>query len=190
VTSAPCCHHAAAPVPATPPGGDFSLLDHRGHRVDAHAFGDRLLLVFFGFTHCRTVCPRELAKIGDALNLLGDGARQFQPLYISVDPERDTPAVLAAFLTRFHPGFVGLTGTPEEIEAVKRRFRVFARKAPDADDPQGYVVPHTAITYLAGPGGRYLAHFGDAIDAVEMARRLRSQWDRHQTASSGEIDHG
>jgi len=166
-----CCRPAAE-APRASVGGSFELTDHDGARVDASSFGDRWLLVFFGFTHCRIVCPRELAKIDAALQRLGERAARIQPLYVTVDPERDDPPTMRAYL-RQHPAFVGLTGTRDEIDAVKQRFRVFARKTDDADAPGGYVVPHTAIAYLAAPGGRVVDHFGDALDAERLAERLR-----------------
>jgi protein SCO1 len=175
MVTASCCQRTSIPLPAAPAGGNFSLRDHHGRRVGAHAFGDRLLLIFFGFTHCPLVCPRELAKIDAALALLGEDAAKIQPLYVSVDPERDTPPVMAAYLERAHPRFIGLTGTPDEIAAAKRLFRVFAEKRLDPTAPGGYTVPHTAMAYLAAPGGRYLAHFSDALDAEGLARALHAQ---------------
>ena len=131
------------------------------------------MLLFFGFTNCALVCPRELAKIDAALDQLGEHAAGIQPLYVTVDPERDSPATLSDYL-RDRPRFIGLTGTPDEIDATKRSFRVFAQRRDDANAPGGYVVPHTTIAYLAAPGGQVLAHFVDSIDARALAARLRT----------------
>lgn len=170
-----CCGGAAAAAPAPMPApidGAFSLVDHFGTPVDQRSYGDRHLLVFFGFSHCAVVCPRELAKLGAALRALGPLAARVQPLYVSVDPARDTPEVLRACVARHPGGFVGLTGSEAQVEAAKKSFRVFARRVPDAAAPGGYVVPHTALAYFMTPGGRYLAHFAESLDAPAVAARM------------------
>ena len=166
-----CCH---PPPSTTAPavGGYFLLDDHHGKRVDAFSFGDRLLLILFGFTNCAVVCPRELAKIDAALDQLGELAGRIQPLYVTVDPERDSPEVLRDYL-RDRARFIGLTGNRPEIDAIKRCFRVFAERRDDVSAVDGYVVPHTTIAYLAVPGGQVLAHFADSVDSNELAKRLR-----------------
>jgi protein SCO1/2 len=156
------------------PGGAFRLVDHHGTAVSDESYRGKHALVFFGFTHCKVVCPRALAKLEIVLDALGPLATEVRPLYVTVDPERDTPEVLRAFLERRAPRFVGLTGSREQIDEAKRAFRVFARKVKDPDDPDGYAVPHTAIAYLLDPDGRYAAHFTDAVDAPEMTARLRA----------------
>ena len=150
----------------------FSLIDHDGGAVTNDTYRGRHVIVFFGFTHCRVVCPRALSRISRALELLGSAADEFVPLYISVDPERDTPAVMKTFLEKY-PRFIGLTGPREEIDATKKAFRVFAQKKSDATEPDGYVIPHTALTYLLDPNGDYLTHFADTIDELELATHLR-----------------
>jgi protein SCO1/2 len=162
------------PSPGTPSvTGTFELVDHFGRPVDERSYGDHHLLVFFGFTHCSVVCPRELAKLSLALELLGADADNIQPLYVSVDPARDDPETLRRYLGRYSGGFIGLTGTAERIDAAKKSFRVFAERVADAQAPGGYVVPHTALAYLMAPGGRYLAHFTAALDALTVAARIR-----------------
>jgi protein SCO1/2 len=171
--SCPCCPPGASlRIPAV--GGYFLLDGHDGSRLDAFSFGDRLMLLFFGFTNCAVVCPRELAKIDAALDLLGAEADRIQPLYVTVDPERDTPTVLRDYL-RDRPRFIGLTGARDEIDAIRRSFRVFAERREDPRAPDGYVVPHTSIAYLATPGGRVVAHFTEALSPAELACRLRVQ---------------
>ena len=168
-----CCQTATSTsTPAV--GGYFLLDDHHGNRVDAFTFGSRLLLLLFGFTHCGVVCPRELAKVDAALDQLGNEARRIQPLYVTVDPERDSPDALRRYLAN-RPRFIGLTGTRAEIDAIKRSFKVFAERRDDAGEPGGYVVPHTTIAYLASPGGQVLAHFVDSVDAATLAMRLRKK---------------
>ena len=158
-------------TPGLPPiGGDFNLIDHNGRCVERATYKDRFVLLFFGFTNCRVVCPRALTRISAALDLLEEFAAQITPLYVSVDPERDTPEVMKSFLTERFPRFTGLTGERQYVDAMKKTFRVFAQKV---EASGGYVVPHTALTYMLSPSGEYLAHFPDSIDATELADRIR-----------------
>jgi protein SCO1/2 len=153
-------------------GGEFALTDHFGRRVTHATYHGRFVLIFFGFSHCKVVCPRALARISGALERI-DANNGVQPLYITVDPARDTPEVLRAFLESRFPRFTGLTGSTEEIDAVKAAFRVFARRTADPQNPTGYDMPHTALTYLIDPRGRYRVHFADTIDEADLAERLR-----------------
>lgn len=152
--------------------GRFSLIDHDSRPVTHETYRGRFVLVFFGFTHCKVVCPRALGRISQALALLGADADKITPLYISVDPERDSPARMKEFLATY-PRFIGLTGTRDQIDAAKKAFRVFAQKKADAEEPDGYVVPHTAFTYVLDPKGAYVAHYADTVDEQTMAARLR-----------------
>jgi protein SCO1/2 len=151
----------------------FALTDHHGCDVTDADYRGRFLLIYFGFTNCRVVCPRALARLSEALSLLGDLVDHIQPLYVTVDPARDTPAAMKAYLEPQYPRFIGLTGTREQTDTAKRTFRVFAERSADPDDPSGYAVPHSALSYLVGPDGKYVAHFSDTIDRDELARRLR-----------------
>lgn len=172
-----CCGGAGdARVAATRPApidGRFALTDHFGRSVTERSFGDRHLLIFFGFTHCAVVCPRELAKLGTAIERLGPLAQRLQALYVTVDPQRDDPHTMQAYVGRCRGGFIGLTGTPEQIAAAKKSYRVFAEPVQDANAPGGYVVPHTAFAYLMAPGGRYETHLPDALDVDAVVERLR-----------------
>jgi len=151
----------------------FDLVDHHGTRVDAGSWPGHWLLVQFGFTSCRVVCPRALTKVTAALDELDAAvAARVRPLYVSVDPDRDTPAVMQAFLAASYPRFTGLTGTAEQVEAAKRAFRVFARRRTDPDDPDGYAVPHTAMTYLVDPAGRLARYWPDTADAATVTAGL------------------
>ena len=118
--------------------------------------------MFFGFTHCKMVCPRALAKLSDVLDSLGERAERITALYVTVDPERDTADVMKAFLTQHYPRFTGLTGSLEAIESAKKQCRVFAKKNPDPDDAEKYVVPD----------GEFFTHFTDATEASDMAHAL------------------
>ena len=170
-----CCCAVASPSDpgqSAPISGVFDLIDHFGHAVNERSYGGRHLLVFFGFTHCAVVCPRELGKLDGALRLLGPLASAIQPLYVTVDPARDDPSAMRRYLSQFSAGFIGLTGTAEQVEAAKKSYRVFAEPVHDAAAPGGYVVPHTAFAYLMAPGGRYKAHFSDSLDAEVVAQRM------------------
>jgi protein SCO1/2 len=150
----------------------FSLVDDHGHSVTEIDFRGAFALVFFGFTHCRVVCPRALARLSSLLDRLGPLGDRIQPLYITVDPERDSPDVMRRFLSERAPRFTGLTGSSEQIAAAKAAFRVFAERRADPDDPDGYAVPHTAITYILNPAGECVAHFADALPEEVVLRRL------------------
>jgi len=148
----------------------FSLIDEAGRMVDEMSVRGKYTLIFFGFTHCRVVCPRALGKLTRVLDRLGPLAGKVQPLYITVDPERDTPDVLRAFLKEHYPRFIGLTGSREQIDRAKRAFRVFAqRRDAGAGD---YVIPHTAITYVLDPAGRFIDHWPDSLDEDTLVMRL------------------
>jgi protein SCO1/2 len=154
-------------------GGAFNLVDHHGRAVGNATYLGRHALIFFGFTHCRVVCPRALGKLCRVLDDLGSLAERVQPLYVTVDPERDTPQVMRAFLEPSYPRFTGLTGSRERIDEAKAAFRVFARRVADPESAGGYAVPHTAIAYLLDESGAYVAHFHDALTENEIAERLR-----------------
>src|SRR5580658_8930024 len=115
----------ASQVSSAPmPGGSFELIDHHGRSISDRSYRGRYALIFFGFTNCRIVCPRVLKKLCGVLETIGSLADRFEPLYITVDPERDTAEVMRAFL-RSYPRFTGLTGSREQIDTAKRVFRVF-----------------------------------------------------------------
>ena len=156
----------------TAPVARFSLTDHHGRQVTERNFAGSYLLVYFGFTHCKVVCPRSLGKLSRVLERLGEQAREVTALYVTVDPARDTPEVMRAYLERNHPRFLGLTGSDEQIAAAKSAFRVFAEFTGDDEAPDGYVVPHSAIAYLMSPDGKLLDHFIDALDEEEVAGRM------------------
>jgi protein SCO1 len=166
---------AISPAPLVGPPTDtaFALTDHHGRPVTDADYRGRFMLIYFGFTHCRAVCPRALARLSAALATLGDNAERVAPLYITVDPQRDTPAVMKDYLGARYPLFTGLTGTPAQTDAAKRAFRVFAERAADPQDPAGYAMPHSALTYLVRPDGTYVAHFPDTIGEDALAARLK-----------------
>ncbi len=167
----------AASDDAVPIGGAFELTDHTGRRVTRTDFAGKSLMVFFGFTHCPDVCPLALNQIALTMVALGDWAGQVQPLFITVDPERDTPQVMADYVAPFDAGIVGLTGSAEEIEAVEKSYRAYARKVEAESAADGYTMDHSAIIYLMGPDGRFITLF-DASDTPDaMAIEIAAQID-------------
>ncbi|MFD6059482.1 SCO family protein [Rhodococcus wratislaviensis] len=153
-------------------GGTFDLVDHDGREVNERTYRGTYAVIFFGFTHCKMVCPRALHRLSTVLDRLGPLADRIQPLYITVDPQRDSPEVMKEFLSTDYPRFTGLTGTQAQIEKAKKSFRVFSTTVSDPDDPNSYQMPHSAFTYVLGPDGTYLTHFTDAVDEDDLVTRL------------------
>ena len=154
-------------------GSEFALIDHTGKAVTDEDFAGRWQLVFFGFTYCPDVCPTTLATVSAVLEELGDDAEQVAPLFVTVDPERDTPAVVAEYLANFDPRIVGLTGPPEQIKAAAKAFRVYYARVDKDDLPDGYTMDHSAFLYLMDPDGDYAAHFSHQDDPAEIAGGIR-----------------
>jgi len=153
-------------------GGPFTLTDHTGRRVTDKDFRGQHLLVFFGFTYCPDVCPSGLQVMTAALEELGPKAEKITPIFISVDPERDTPEQLALYVSSFHPRLVGLTGTPEEIQQVAKAYRVYYKKVEDEGSTAGYTIDHTSIIYLMSPTGEFITHFTHATPVSAMVEQL------------------
>jgi cytochrome oxidase Cu insertion factor (SCO1/SenC/PrrC family) len=153
-------------------GGPFTLTDQDGRRVTDQDFRGKFMLVYFGFTYCPDVCPTALQVMAAALDKLGPKGERVTPVLISVDPERDTPAQLSRYVKSFHPRLVGLTGSPQEVEAAAKAYRVYVKKVPDPKSTAGYTMDHTSIVYVMGPDGQYLAHFTHATSPDVMAEGL------------------
>lgn len=153
-------------------GGPFVLVDHRGETVTDETYHGRYPLIFFGFAFCPDICPTELANIAATMELLGPLEKRVQPLMITVDPERDTPEILAGYVRAFHPRLIGLSGTPEQIAKVARAYRVYYAKSggTGADD---YLVDHSTFTYLMGPMGRFITVFRHGTAPEDMAKEIR-----------------
>jgi protein SCO1 len=151
-------------------GGSFSLTDQNGQAVSDRDLQGRPFLVFFGFTHCPDVCPTTLFEVSEILRSLGQDADRTRALFITVDPERDTPAVMKDYLSSFDPHLAGLTGDPAAIAAVAKAYRVYYKKVP-LDD--GYTMDHTAIVYLMDKDGRFVAPFSLKRTTAAAAADLR-----------------
>ena len=154
-------------------GGPFRLVDQNGHVRTDKDFHGRWSLVYFGYTYCPDVCPTTLALIGNVERKLGPDAARVTPVFVSVDPERDTPAVLKTYLANFGPGFVGLTGKPSDIAKVAHSYRVYYAKHPLAGGT--YSVDHSSVIYLLDPDGKFVKAYDDSASADAIAADLRKQ---------------
>jgi cytochrome oxidase Cu insertion factor (SCO1/SenC/PrrC family) len=153
-------------------GGPFSLVDQDGQRVSDTDFRGRYMLVYFGFTFCPDVCPAALQLMAAAIDKLGAKGEQVTPIFITVDPERDTPEALKPYVSSFHPRFIGLTGTTAQIQDVAREYRVYFRKAKDETAPGSYTMDHTSIIYVMGPDGRFVTHFTSSTPLDTITAQL------------------
>jgi len=152
-------------------GGDFALTDHTGKRVTRADFAGRHMLVFFGFTSCPDICPIALQTMAQAIDRLGPAGDRVVPVFITVDPERDTVERVADYVGQFHGRMAGLTGTAEEVKAVAKAYRAYYEKVADESSSEDYAMDHTSIIYLMDGKGEYAAHFAFNTGAEEIARR-------------------
>lgn len=151
-------------------GGPFALTDHTGKAVTDKDYRGKYMLVYFGYTFCPDVCPTSLSIIGQALDQMSpEQVAKIQPLFISVDPDRDTPEVMASYVPHFHEKIIGLTGPLSDIKSLSKAYKSFFAKSGSGED---YTVDHMSRTYVMGPDGAYITHFNHATPPEEMARRL------------------
>jgi cytochrome oxidase Cu insertion factor (SCO1/SenC/PrrC family) len=155
-------------------GGPFTLTDQRGAEVTEQDFAGRHMLIYFGYTYCPDFCPMSLANMTQALDLLPpEQAGQVVPIFITVDPERDTVEQLAEYAPLFHPRLVALTGSPEATKAAAKAYRVYFAKAGDqASD--AYLMDHSTFIYLMGPEGKYVRHFAHNAAPEEIAAAIEA----------------
>ncbi len=159
-------------------GGAFELTDHTGKQVSDKDYLGKFMLVYFGFTYCPDICPTELQNIAGALDIIGEKRRkQITPLFVTIDPERDTRELMAAYVENFHPDLVGLVGTVEQIKKMGKTFRVYFKKVADKDSPDGYTMDHSAFVFLMDKKGRYLRHFSYGTSPQKMADGLIKAMD-------------
>ncbi len=178
---------AARSATAPAIGGPFALVDHRGRAVTEADYRGKLMVVTFGYTFCPDVCSTGLYKIGQALDALGEDAGQVHPLFITVDPERDTAQALADYVGKFHPALVGLTGSPEQVEAVAKAYRIYYAQAPPAhsheDGGEGrhehaeeggdYLMAHSTATYVMGRDGGFRQAVSQGSSAEDLTAAIR-----------------
>jgi cytochrome oxidase Cu insertion factor (SCO1/SenC/PrrC family) len=155
-------------------GGPFTLTDQHGTEVTEQDFAGRHMLIYFGYTYCPDFCPMSLSNMSQALDLLPpEQAEQVVPIFITVDPERDTVAQLAEYAPLFHPRLVALTGSPEATKAAAQAYRVYFAKAGDQDS-DAYLMDHSTFIYLMGPDGRYVRHFAHNAAPEEIAAAIKA----------------
>lgn len=153
-------------------GGPFTLVDQNGTVRHDSDFRGTLMLVYFGYTFCPDACPTALQTMTAAMDDLGDTAKQLQPVFITVDPERDTVQQMKSYAANFDPRLVALTGTGEQTAAAARAYRVYFAKAKEGDE-RDYSVDHSSYIYLMDRDGRYRTHFGPDVTAAQMAAAIK-----------------
>jgi cytochrome oxidase Cu insertion factor (SCO1/SenC/PrrC family) len=161
-----------AKVAASAIGGPFELVDQTGRTRTQADLSGKFALIYFGFTYCPDACPTALVAMAEALDQIGPLAARVQPVFVTVDPERDTVAQMASYVAAVDDRLWGLTGTPAQIAQAAKAYRVFYRKATPKDGGE-YLVDHTSLIYLMGPDGAYRAHFSHETTPERMAETLR-----------------
>lgn len=152
-------------------GGPFSLIDQDGKPFSDRDLLGEFSLMYFGFTHCPDICPDELEKLSESLDLIEkQSGRQVQAVFITVDPDRDSPSLVKQYVKEFHPRMIGLTGPMEEITRTSKSFRVYFHKT--TDDPQDYLVDHSIIIYLMDPKGNFVTFYGKNNTSEQLATSI------------------
>jgi len=157
-------------------GGPFTLVDQNGKTVTDRDFRGKYMLIFFGFTHCPDICPAELQVMSAALDALGSKADEVVPVFVTLDPERDTPEAVGTYVKIFGKNFVGLTGSPTAIANAAKAYRVTYSKFEykDKNGNYRYSIDHSALVYLMDKDGQYLTHFTYGTPASKMTETMRS----------------
>lgn len=165
-------------ITGVPYASGFDLTDFDGKRRTLADFAGKVVVMYFGYTQCPDVCPAAMQVVASALDDLGDKARDVQFLFVTVDPQRDTPEILKAYVTHFNPTFLALTGTPQQIERTARDFKVYYKKIPGRT-PGSYTMDHTAAFYLFDPKGRIRVFEREGVEPKPLAEDLRALIDGH-----------
>lgn len=155
-------------------GGPFALTDQNGQARTDKDFRGRFMLIYFGYSYCPDVCPTTLAEMGDALGQLGGNAKRIVPVFITIDPARDNPAVLKTYLKSFGANFVGLTGSDKAIIDVAHEYRVYFQK--QALQGGGYAMNHSSTIYLMGPDGKFVTYYDESIGPDGLAKELKKRF--------------
>lgn len=163
-------------VAGTKIGGPYTLTDHTGKTVTEKDFSDTYKVIYFGFTYCPAICPTELQKMMVALGQAGPAAEKIRPIFVTVDPERDTVPVMAAYVAQFSPRLTGLTGTREQVDAALKAYKIYARKV---DDPAAgdYTMDHSSYIYLMTPGDQLLGVFGIDSKPADIVKAIQTHID-------------
>ena len=161
-------------VPGIEVGGPFELTDQSGRTVTDQDFRGKLMLIYFGYAYCPDICPTDLQQIALAMDELGEAAAEVQPIFITIDPARDTVASLSRYVGLFHPRLLGLTGTDAQIAAAAKAYRVFYQKAPaKGGAPDEYLMDHSTYSYLMGRDGKLLTVFAHGTTPETIAKAVR-----------------
>ena len=155
-------------------GGPYALTDQNGDKRSSNDFRGKYQLIYFGYSFCPDVCPTTLGVMSQALDKMGMDADRIVPIFITIDPARDTPQVLKNYMAAFGPRFVGLTGTPAEIAAAEKEYRVYAKKQP-LDGKGNYGMDHSSVIYLMGPDGRLVSFYDELISPDALEKDLRAK---------------
>ena len=154
-------------------GGPFALIDQNGRTVTSDSLKGKPTLIYFGYTYCPDVCPTSLLLMQTAIDKLGpDAAKKVNLVFITIDPERDTPKVLKGYVDNFGPTFIGLTGTPDQVAAAARAYRVYYQKVPGKDGAP-YLMDHSSIVYVLDRSGRFVTHFTHEAKAEAIAASIQ-----------------
>ena len=153
-------------------GGPFSLIDGDGHPVTDQTWRGKYMLVYFGYTFCPDVCPTTLSNVADAIDKLGPRADRLQALFVTVDPKRDTASVVKQYAAAFSPRITGLTGSPAQIAAAAKAYRVYYAEHRTGTGPDDYSMDHSSVLYLMGPDGRFIAPVRADQTGPEIATAL------------------
>jgi protein SCO1/2 len=153
-------------------GGPFTLENGNGQQVTDRNFRGKYMLVYFGYTFCPDVCPTTLNEVADAMDRLGPKADRLQPIFITVDPKRDTPEVVKQYTAAFSPRLIGLTGSPDQIASVAKEYRVYYAEHRTGPGPNDYSMDHSSVLYLMGPDGKFVAPIRPDQDGAHMAADL------------------
>jgi len=153
-------------------GGPFTLENSSGKMVTNRNFRGKFMLVYFGYTYCPDICPTTLNAVASTLDKLGPDAKELTPIFITVDPQRDTPEVMKRYTAAFSPAIVGLTGTPAEIAKVAREYRVYYARHVTGPGPNDYSMDHSSVLYLMGPNGQFIAPLRADESPAKMATEI------------------
>ncbi len=152
---------------------DLPLPDHNGQQRHLKDFAGKVVVVFFGYTQCPDVCPTSMAELAEVKRSLGADGDRLQGLFVTVDPERDTPEVLKAYMTNFDPSFLALRGTPEQLAAVAKDFKIYYKKVP-GKTPTSYTMDHSAGSYIYDPAGRLRVYHRYGSGAQALASDVKA----------------
>jgi cytochrome oxidase Cu insertion factor (SCO1/SenC/PrrC family) len=155
-------------------GGEYTLIDHNNNVTRNSDFHGMWALIYFGFTYCPDICPNELTRLQEILSYLDKKSKgaSVQPIFITIDPQRDGPAQLKEYLADWHPRLIGLTGSPVQIGDACKKFRVYANKSVVGDKPDEYLIDHSVMFYLVDPNGEFVDYYGANLTPTDIANRI------------------